>query len=240
MSLRRRTNKKQPGFARARLGIETLEERRLLAGTDPLTLILDFNTSSQGNTTDILDNVVGTISESSFDCDDVFGPNCDGLYEEVLGVVKSQFDPEKTHENPLSPVPSYYRWDVDIEIGEIGTPPANGSADYFYLQIGNIVQWGPGLDPSLGWAEIGAARDAGGNTVYPAGTVVGSVITDRLHELNPDSNPFDLWSRDEAVEIRCRMLSHMSWAMRCRWNTSMLPTLPGECQSWARVRTLLT
>ena len=144
---------------------------------NPLTLILDFNDPGQANTTDGLGSTVST-----FDVTD-YGFSA-GQYNQVtnavLGVVRDHYlEIATSAEFGPSPIPAGQELAMEIEIGNIGTPPANGSNDYYYLQIGTRVS-SPACPSALGCASISAMRNSSGNAQAAVGSVVGSVFTDAI------------------------------------------------------------
>ena len=149
---------------------------------DPLTFVLDFNDPGQANTTDGFDNVVGTFDVTAYGFEESqFGT----VTNAILQQVESHFyDIVTSDSDSRSPIPSGYDLDVEFEIGNIGTPPSNGSEDYYYLQVGDLVECGL-YRCSLGVAGLGAARTANGDPGPVAvGTVIGSVFTDNIQTLN--------------------------------------------------------
>ncbi len=153
---------------------------------DPLTIVLDFNDPGQANTTDGFGNVVGTFDVTAYGFSAAaFGTVTTAIWQQVVG----HYDDIVTFDNDQrSPIPFGYDLDIEFEIGNIGTPPSNGSNDYYYIQIGDLVQCG-GNSCQLGVTGLEYARKANGDPgVVAVGSVIGSVYTDNIQNL-PNLTP---------------------------------------------------
>lgn len=146
---------------------------------DPLTVILDFNDPGQPATTDGLGNVVGDFDVTDYGFS---AGQFDTVTAAVLDLVATHYhDIADADEFADSPLASGEQLAIEFEIGDIGTPPANGSDDYYYLQIGDGLS-GPCMG-ALGCASTNSIRNQQGSAGAPAGSVVGSIFSDVIATL---------------------------------------------------------
>ena len=148
---------------------------------NPLTVILDFNDPGQANTVDGIGsgNVVSTfdVTAYGFAAGD-FGT----VTNAVLNRVEEHYDLATNNFDSRSPILEGYSLDIEFEIGNIGTPPSNGSNDFYYIQIGDLVSCGT-ASCSLGVAGLNSIRDSTGVPGVAVGSVVSSVFTDNIQNL---------------------------------------------------------
>ncbi|MEM7315777.1 MAG: hypothetical protein AAF497_21785, partial [Planctomycetota bacterium] len=136
-----------------------------------LTVILDFNDTTQGVTTDGIGNQVSTFNVAGYGFS---SGDFDLVASSVLAKVQEHY-----HDITVN-LPSGEQLDIEFELGDIGTPPINGSNDYYYMQIGSrVASGGP-----LGQASLNSIRDSSGNPGAAVGSVVGSVFTDNINGLS--------------------------------------------------------
>jgi hypothetical protein len=148
-----------------------------------LTVILDFNDPAQANTSDIFGNTVGTFDLIPYDLVEADRAT---LYNSIFNeVINDYYGIVSSDVNPLSPLAPGFELDIDFEIGDIGTPPVNGDAEYYYAQIGDAVS-GPHTG-SLGVAGGDVIRNVlgnGPNFGFAVGGVLGSIFTSTIQVLN--------------------------------------------------------
>ena len=179
-------------FRSRRLGIELLEDRRLLA----LTFVLDFNSTSQGNTFDWNDNEVSTFRVAPLGFTENT-QNFNAISNAVLSEVKDDFFDEL--ENTIAG-PSGLRSHVNFILGDIGNGDRpNGvpvDSEYYFVQIGTLaggnIENNPERSGVLGVARLSSVRTAfgeGPNGKFQSGNVIASVFSDRIGDLIIDSNP---------------------------------------------------
>ncbi len=151
---------------------------------DPLTVILDFNDPGQPNTTDIFGNVVADFDVTIYGfAASQYNTVTQSILDKVqnehyLGILTDDIFPQ-------SPIPAGQELAIEFEIGDFGTPPANGSNNYYYIQIGDYISGGCG--GALGCAGINSIRSAGGNPGI-VGRMIGSTFSDVIRTiggLNP-------------------------------------------------------
>ena len=150
---------------------------------NPLTIVLDFNDPTQSNTADALGNIVTTFDVTQFG----FAPHAhdlvvDAIYETIRDHYFSILASDQFAQSPLMPGKDLA---IDIVIGDIGTPPANGATEYYYLQIGTAVAGE--CTTSLGCASLSAIRDENGvgpKLGFSSGAVVGSIFTNNINAIN--------------------------------------------------------
>ena len=172
---------------------------------DVLTIILDFNDPGQPNTTD---ETSREYEVSTWDAAGYFTPRAT-VEQGVLNRVRSHFDLVTQDVFADSPLPERYQLDIEFEIGNIGTPPSNGSSDYYYIQIGDFVSQasGPSNRP-LGLASVGAARRLDGTSGAAAGSVFGTVFADEISQIDCDPIFGCSWDLDEAINALGIVTSH--------------------------------
>ena len=145
-------------------------------GNQSLTIVVDFKSSAQPNTTDVFGNTVSSFDLSTYGfnssqeaqvLDAIFAEVIEDCFTELLGTVANQND---------------MALDFNIIRGEIGTAPA-GVGEFYFIQVGSIVS-GP-QNGALGVAAF--IRDANGNNpnsgLVECGDVIGSVFTNTLQQL---------------------------------------------------------
>lgn len=157
-----------------------------------LTFVLDFNGTSQANTSDVFDIQVGDfdVTDYGFAASDF-----NTVTNAVLTEVKSHFQniPDVT-ENVLSPLNPGEQLNIDFVIGDLGTAPSNGDSEYYFMQIGDFA-----ADPSnvlggstgvLGLAAYEAARTNTGQSnqfgfsqTQLTNLALGSIFSDRISNL---------------------------------------------------------
>ena len=161
---------------------------------NPLTVILDFNDPGQPNTTDGIGNVVSTfdVTAYGFSSGD-FGT----VANAVLSQVRAHYDIVTNNLDSRSPILEGYDLDIEFEIGNIGTPPSNGSNDFYYLQLGSDFNGGG----PLGQAGLNTIRNSSGQPGVAVGSVVGTSFTDNIQGLNNLSPPNALSSGNLAFTV---------------------------------------
>ena len=144
---------------------------------DVLTVIIDFIDPGQPDGVDIFGNVVTTFDVQSFGFDQ---NDYDLVTESVLEEVRGHYYNIPTNDLfPESAIPVGMELAVEFYLGDQGTPPENGSSEFYYMQIGTAVS-GPCTDPGvLGCAGLNSIRSEVGTAGIP-GRVVGSVFSDRI------------------------------------------------------------
>jgi hypothetical protein len=147
--------------------------------SNPLTIVLDFNDPSQPNTTDGLGNVVTTFDVTAFG----FSPaDFSTVTQSVLEQVRSHYHDIATSDVfPQSPIPPAMELAVEFLIGDIGTPPSNGSTDFYYVQIGTGVS-GQCIG-ALGCASVNSIRNSAGAPGAAVGSVIGSIFSDTIQSM---------------------------------------------------------
>ena len=145
---------------------------------DPLTIVLDFKEPGEPNTFDIIGNEVSAfdIIEYGFSASEF-----DYLADVIACVVRDDFFGIPAADVvAFSPLPAGNSLDIEIVVGDIGTPPSNGASEYYYIQIGSCVGGGC----PLGQAALNSVRDDNGNPSGIAnGSVVASTFTDNIQNL---------------------------------------------------------
>ncbi|RLS40497.1 MAG: hypothetical protein DWH81_07130, partial [Planctomycetota bacterium] len=144
-----------------------------------LTIVLDFKEASQGNTSDVMGNVISSFDVSSFGfttaqfdtlANAILAEIDDDYFRELVGTVAGPVGKDLA---------------IDFMIGNIGTAPV-GITNYYFVQIGTAVS-GPGVTGGvLGIAAGSAVRDSSGvgpNFGIKSGDVVASVFTNTIQGL---------------------------------------------------------
>lgn len=157
-----------------------------------LTFVLDFNGTSQANTSDVFDIQVGDFDVTDYG---FAASEFNTVTNAVLTEVKSHYQniPDIT-ENALSPFAAGKQLDINFVIGNLGTAPSNGDSEYYFMQIGdfaadprNVLGGSTGV---LGLAAYEAARTNTGQSNQFGFTqtelknfAVGSIFSDRINNL---------------------------------------------------------
>lgn len=128
-----------------------------------LTFVLDFNGTSQANTSDVFDIQVGDFDVTDYG---FATSQFNTVTNAVLSKVKSHYQniPDVS-ENALSPFAAGKQLNIDFVIGNLGTAPSNGDSEYYFMQIGDFAA-DPGnvLGGSTGVLGLAAYEAARTNT----------------------------------------------------------------------------
>ncbi|MFZ1702149.1 MAG: Ig-like domain repeat protein, partial [Pyrinomonadaceae bacterium] len=142
-----------------------------------LTIVLDFKSGAQANTTDIFGNVVGPFDPVPYGF-------VAGDFNTIANAVLAEVDQDYFDELAGTVAgPPGMDLQIDFILGDIGTPPP-GVTNYYYMQIGSRVS---GPHNGLGVAGGSVVRNTGGtgpNFGIAVGDVVGSIFTNNIQTLS--------------------------------------------------------
>ncbi|MCC6680902.1 MAG: hypothetical protein IT445_08365 [Phycisphaeraceae bacterium] len=144
-----------------------------------LTIMIDFNDPAQANTTDVNNSVVSTFDITAYG----FSDPADrfNIYNGILTALDYDFHGIPTASQYLfSPIPDGYQLDIDFEIGDVGSTPANGDSEYYFVQLGSFVSSPLAPSNALGLSvNFGAIN---GN--YSFGSTLASIFTNSINLLD--------------------------------------------------------
>ncbi len=142
--------------------------------SDPLTIVLDFNESHQGNTSDVFGNQVSTFDPTAYG---FAAGDTATIADAVLDIINVDYFNELVG---TVAGPAGQDLAIDFIIGDIGTAPT-GITEYYFIQIGEYVSGPHG--GFFGVASTNSVRNSGGtgpNNGLAIGDVVGSVFTEAI------------------------------------------------------------
>jgi hypothetical protein len=180
-----------------------------------LTFVLDFNDSTQANTSDAFDTTVTDFDVTDYGFD---SSQYSTVTQAILDKVESDYqDIPDVKEDARSPFAAGKELDIDFQIGNIGTAPSNGDSEYYFMQIGDLATDPNGFAPNgvLGIAALDGARDSSGTSdPYNFGQdnwknyAVGSVYTNRINVLGGVGTNLTSGNLDATVNAISGTLSH--------------------------------
>ncbi|MGZ0170505.1 MAG: beta strand repeat-containing protein, partial [Planctomycetales bacterium] len=159
-----------------------------------VTVVLDFLEAGQPQ---MLDFEFGVVPLGVFDVTQ-YGfqaSEFDAVTQAVLDTVNQHYFAIPTSDiDGRSPIPQDMQLDVEFVIGDVGTAPANGATEYYYVVIGSDTVG----SLNLGVASLGAVRTAAGapSGLFNVGDVVGDIYSNNIQGIGGLTPPNALTSGD--------------------------------------------
>jgi Ca2+-binding RTX toxin-like protein len=141
-----------------------------------VTVVFDFIEPNQLPFVDALGNPQGAFDVTPFGFQ---ASEFDAVTQAILDTVNQQYLAIPTSDiDARSPIPQDMQLDIEFVIGDVGTAPSNGAAEFYYVTIGTDLS---GTAP-LGVAFLNSIRNAAGNPSggFNSGDPVGTIYSDNI------------------------------------------------------------